>query len=52
MMDALTRRDRRAPECVWLRGHNHLSPVLNMGGPGDTLGDAIDEAFRAFLRNR
>lgn len=49
MIDALTRRDGHAPEVVWLRGHNHLSPVLNMGNRGDELGDAIIEALRAYL---
>ncbi len=50
LMEALSRRDRCAPQITWLRGHNHLSPVLNMGGPGDTLGAVIAEAFRARLR--
>ena len=46
MMYALTQRDRHAAQLVWLKGHNHLSPVLNMGGPGDELGPAIAEALR------
>jgi triacylglycerol lipase len=49
LLKELTRRDRRPPETVWLRGHNHLSPVLNLGGPGDQLGEAIANAFRRFL---
>lgn len=49
LMEALTRRDKRAPQVVWLKGHNHLSPVLNMGNPGDELGDAIEEALRSYL---
>ena len=47
LMYALTRRDGHAPEFVRLKGHNHLSPVLNFGGPGDTFGPAIAEALRA-----
>jgi acetyl esterase/lipase len=49
LMEALTRRDRRPPQIVWLKGHNHLSPVLNFGNAGDRLGDAIEEALRAHL---
>jgi triacylglycerol lipase len=48
MMHAVTRRDRHAPQLVWLKGHNHLSPVLNMGNAGDELGPAIAEALRAY----
>lgn len=29
-----------------LEGHNHLSPVLSLGSPGDLLGKAIAEEFR------
>ena len=49
LMEALARRDKRPPQLVWLKGHNHLSPVLNMGNAGDQLGDAIEEVFRTFL---
>ncbi|HJQ17105.1 MAG TPA: alpha/beta hydrolase [Allosphingosinicella sp.] len=49
LMHALTRRDKHAPQLVWLKGHNHLSPVLNMGNRGDELGDAIEAALRAYL---
>ncbi|HKY83090.1 MAG TPA: hypothetical protein VJM09_16665, partial [Sphingobium sp.] len=49
LMKALTQRDKHAPQLVWLKGHNHLSPVLNLGNPGDELGDAIEEALRAYL---
>ena len=49
LMHALTQRDKHAPQIVWLKGHNHLSPVLNMGNSGDELGDAIEEALRAYL---
>lgn len=47
MAEALTARDGHAPEFVWLKGHNHLSPVLNMGSAADELGPAIVEAFRS-----
>ena len=49
VMEALTRRDKRVPQVVWLKGHNHLSPVLNLGNDGDQLGDAIVEALQAHL---
>ena len=49
LMKVLTQRDKHAPQLVWLKGHNHLSPVLNLGGPGDALGNAIEEALRAYL---
>lgn len=49
LMEALTRRDKHAPQVVWLKGHNHLSPVLNLGNPGDELGDAIEETLRSYL---
>lgn len=43
---ALSQRDGRPAQMIWLKGHNHLSPVLNMGGPGDELGPAIAAALR------
>ena len=49
LMEGLTRRDKRVPQVVWLKGHNHLSPVLNLGSAADELGDAIEEALRAYL---
>jgi triacylglycerol lipase len=45
MAQALTERDRVCPPLAWLHGHNHLSPVLGLGGPGDRLGDAIHGAL-------
>jgi len=38
MAQALTERDRVCPPLAWLRGHNHVSPVLGLGGAGDRLG--------------
>jgi triacylglycerol lipase len=29
------------PPLLWLQGHNHLSPVLAIGSPGETLGPEI-----------
>lgn len=49
LMEALSARDGHAPELVWLRGHNHLSPVLNLGSRGDELGDAIVDAMRPYV---
>jgi triacylglycerol lipase len=45
MAQALTDRDRVCPPLAWLRGHNHLSPVLGLGGPGDRRGEAIHGAL-------
>jgi triacylglycerol lipase len=33
----------RYPEMHWLAGHNHLSPVLAIGSPEDTLGPLIQQ---------
>lgn len=41
LADALARRDGGCPPVTWLKGHNHISPALTIGGPGDTLGDAV-----------
>jgi acetyl esterase/lipase len=49
LMAALTQRDGKAPPFAWLRGHNHLSPVLGMGGPRDRLGPAIVTEFQSHL---
>jgi triacylglycerol lipase len=48
LMHALTIRDRRPGQIVWLKGHNHLSAVLNLGGAGDELGPAMVAALRAY----
>jgi acetyl esterase/lipase len=48
LIDALTRRDKRAPEVAWLKGHNHLSAVLGFGGPGDQLGMAIVDVLKRY----
>jgi hypothetical protein len=35
LAEAITRRDGKAPEVVWLKGHNHVSTVLSFGtNPG------------------
>ena len=46
---ALTERDGKSPPLAWLRGHNHLSPVLGMGAAHDRLGPAILAEFQAVL---
>lgn len=51
LAEALTERDRVCPPLAWLRGHNHLSPVLGLGGPGDQVGPAIDAALREPVRH-
>jgi len=48
LLRELGRRVGGAPPFAWLKGHNHLSPVLGMGGPGDQLGDAILAEFRRY----
>lgn len=41
LVAAFTRARGRFPEMHWLAGHNHLSPVLAIGSPADTLGSLI-----------
>ena len=48
LLDALGRRPGAPPQFAFLRGHNHFSPVLGMGAPGDELGAAILAEFRRF----
>jgi acetyl esterase/lipase len=48
LMEALNQRDGHSPQFAWLRGHNHLSPVLGMGSQGDLLGKAILAEFAKF----
>lgn len=48
LVKALNARDGRCPPITWLRGHNHLSPVLALGNPGDELGEAIVAEFRKY----
>jgi len=49
LMEALSARDGHAPQFAWLKGHNHLSPVLGMGSRNDLLGKAILSEFRKYL---
>lgn len=39
----------KAPRTLFLEGHNHLSPVLGLGGPGDLFGPTLVEAFARHL---
>jgi triacylglycerol lipase len=50
LITALSHRYGSPPEFAFLKGHNHLSPVLGLGGPYDLLGDAIEEALRCRAR--
>lgn len=43
----LTRRDGRSPPTHWLEGHNHVSPVMAIGTPGDEVGPMILKSLRA-----
>ena len=38
------------PRLHWLAGHNHLSPVLAIGSPGETLGPHIRAFVEATVR--
>lgn len=49
LVEAVTTRDGHVPQFVWLKGHNHLSPVLNMGSASDQLGPSFVEAFHVYL---
>ena len=49
MARALGARDGRASPLAWLKGHNHLSPVLSIGSSGDALGSAIVQALAPFI---
>lgn len=43
------RESGKPPLCLRLEGHNHLSPALGLGIPGDLLGKALAERFRHYL---
>ena len=49
LLEALNARDGHSPQFAWLRGHNHLSPVLGMGSGSDLLGKSILAEFRQYL---
>jgi len=44
---AYAARHQRYPRMLWLAGHNHLSPVLEIGSPGSALEPAIIEFVAA-----
>jgi len=41
LAEAITRRDGKAPEVVWLKGHNHVSTVLSFGTADDLFGRKV-----------
>jgi triacylglycerol lipase len=41
LANAFTAAHGRFPELHWLAGHNHVSPVLALGTPADTLGPLV-----------
>ncbi len=41
LAEAITRRDGKAPEVVWLKGHNHVSTVLSFGTGDEVFGRKI-----------
>jgi acetyl esterase/lipase len=49
LAEAITRRDGKAPEVVWLKGHNHVSTVLSFGTGDELFGSKIVEFARGVL---
>jgi triacylglycerol lipase len=49
LAEAITRRDGKAPEVVWLKGHNHVSTVLSFGAGDELFGSKIVEFARGLL---
>jgi len=47
---AFVRARGRFPRLHWLAGHNHLSPVLAIGSPEDTLGPFIQDFIETVRR--
>jgi acetyl esterase/lipase len=43
LAEAITRRDGKPPEVVWLKGHNHVSTVLSFGTGDELFGNKILE---------
>jgi acetyl esterase len=49
LAEAVTRRDGKPPEVLWLRGHNHVSPVLSFGTGDEVFGRRIIDFARRLL---
>jgi triacylglycerol lipase len=49
MAEAITRRDGKAPEVIWLKGHNHVSTVLSFGTGDELFGNKIVEFARGLV---
>ena len=49
LAEAITRRDGKPPEVVWLKGHNHVSNVLCFGSGDDVFGRKIVDFAKAVL---
>jgi acetyl esterase/lipase len=49
LAEAITRRDGKAPEVVWLKGHNHVSNVLSFGTGDEVFGRKIVAFARDIL---
>jgi triacylglycerol lipase len=41
LAEAITRRDGRPPEVVWMKGHNHVSTVFSFGTEDESFGRKI-----------
>jgi acetyl esterase/lipase len=50
LAEAITRRDGRAPEVIWLKGHNHVSTVFSFGTGDELFGRKIVEFARDVLK--
>jgi triacylglycerol lipase len=50
LAEAITRRDGRPPEVIWLKGHNHVSTVFSFGTGDELFGRKIVEFARDILK--
>jgi hypothetical protein len=41
LAEAITRRDGKPPEVIWLKGHNHVSTVFSFGTGDELFGRKI-----------
>jgi acetyl esterase/lipase len=49
LAEAITQRDDRPPEVIWLKGHNHVSTVFSFGTEDELFGRKIVEFAKALL---
>ena len=46
---AITRRDGQPPQVIWLKGHNHVSPVFSCDTEDELFGCKIVEFARGLM---